>query len=418
MNRTTTIGLVALVGIAAGTLVWRYWSQRKAVERQQELTSVLEATEEDLEQRIAALEGFLAKYPDDAMIGRVAVYQILRAHVDLRSDAATLTRAAERFLGVDSSGAAYNYVSSVYAEREINAAEGLRYANRALIDAREMGPPNTMTESQWLAQRRMMVGECEHIRGKLFALNMQPRTALVALHAARDSVPDAPSILLDMAKAYEQAGEPDSALSTYLDVVRLRYDDPDAREAIWRLYPGRWGTSVSVAFVLDTLVERARNLRRETVLAERIPDPAPTASAPILTGIDGNELRLEAMRGKTVVVYFWATWCLPCLRQLPFVEKAYLAYGSRPDVAFLAVSIDQRPELVKSFVERHGYTIPVARAGREIYAGFQMEGLPTLVLIDPAGAIRFRHLGHSEVGDFVEELGWRIDALADSTGAP
>jgi len=417
MNRTTLIGLIALVGIAAGTLLWRYWTQQKAIDRQKEITTVLENTEENLQGRITALEELLAKYPGDRMIERVAVYQILKTYVELNGDAATLIRAAERFLATDSSGAAYDYVASVYADRGINAAEGLRYANRALLEAEEMERPEAMTDSQWQAQRRMMIGECEHIRGKLYALNMQPRTALTALRAARDSVPDSPSILFDVAKGYEQAGEPDSALSVYLDVVRLRYDDAEAREAIGRLYPERRDRWVSVESVLHTLVERARAARKETILTERISDPAPQAPNFTLNGLDGEKIRLDSLRGKTVVLYLWATWCVPCQRQLPLMEEAYAAYGSRPDVAFLAVSLDQRPELIKPFVKRRGYTLPVAHGDREVYTGFQVEGLPTLILIDPQGKVRFRQLGHSDVGDFVEELGWRIEALTDTNPA-
>jgi thiol-disulfide isomerase/thioredoxin len=135
--------------------------------------------------------------------------------------------------------------------------------------------------------------------------------------------------------------------------------------------------------------------------------------------MNGEEHRLDAMRGRTVVLYLWATWCLPCQRQLPLIEKAYAAYGSRPNVAFLAVSVDQRPELVKPFVQRHGYTVPVTLGDRELYARLDVQGLPTLLIVDPQGVVRFRTLGHSEVGDFVEELGWRIEAVAspEATGS-
>jgi len=410
MSRNTLYGLIALVGIAAGTLFWRYWSYQRSVKRQQEVTTLLERTEGKPEERIIALDSLMRRYPDDDMVRRVGVYQLLRAHAELRSDSATLVRAAERFLATDSSGAAYNYVSSVYADRRVNVAAGLRYANRALVEAREMSRPEGIADSQWVEQRRMMIGECEHIRGKLYALNGQPQMAIAALRAAADSVPDSPSILLTMANTYEESGQLEPALAAYMAVMRQRYDDPDAREAIRRLYPRLHDPYAHVEAVLDTLVEHARTARKAALLAKRAPRPAPRLT---LVGTTGKEYRLDALKGKVVVMYLWATWCIPCQRLLPLVQQAYERFGSRQDLLILAVSLDQRTELVAPFVEKRGFTFPVAYGDREAYSRLKVQGLPTLLFIDPQGTIQFTHLGYSDTGDFVEELGWQIEALRE-----
>jgi len=409
MSRNTVYALVGLLVIAGGTLYWRYHQYRRSQATQREVAALMDRTEGNSEARIAALDSLLARYPKDNVIRHVATYQLLRAHVEAGSSPEVIGRAVKEFLAVDSSGAAYSYVSSVYADDQaLSAADGLRYANLALAEAEKTKRPENMNGAQWAEQRRMMIGECQHIRGRLLTRANRLDEALTALRAAADSVPDSPSILLDLARVYERKDLPHEALETYMDVVRLRYDQPEARAAIVRLYPALYGPSISTSAVLDTLVANARHARRAAVLADTTHRAMPPFD---LAGPGGQRFRSDELVGKIMVMDMWATWCEPCTRQMPLLQHAYERYGRQPGVAFLAVSFDQSPDVVAPFIERGHYTIPIAYGDRKLYESFKVQGIPTLCIIDHDGVIRYQHLGFSEVGDFVEELGWRIESL-------
>lgn len=409
MSRNTMYALLAMLGIAAGTLVWRQWSYKRATGTQQALTRILEQTDENPGERIRLLDSIMAAHPDDATIRRVAVYQKLRAHVELRSDSATVVRAVSDFLSTDTSGAAFNFASSVYADLAINAPEGLRYAHRALAEVREVKRPKDMTEVQWAQQRRMMVGECHHILGRLYALSGQSRPALAALRAAADSVPDSPVILLRMAEIHERMGQLDSALESYMQALRLSHADTSALAGFARLYPAVHGPAVDPATVLDTLVAHARAKRRADLLAQRISQPA----APFdLSTLAGRQYRLSDFRGKTLVLYFWATWCGPCKRQLPAIQEAHIRLKAHKDIELLTVSFDQHFEVVPPFLARKRYDFPVVPGDEGLYKSYLLEGLPTCAVVDSTGTIRFKRLGNSDAGDFLEELGWQLEAVS------
>jgi len=421
MSRNTVYALIGLFAIAAGTLTWKWWNNKGIQERQQRLTAVLERTEDAPGQRIVSLDSVLAEYPDDEMLQRLGVHHLLQAHAEIGSDSTTLTRLGRRYASMDSSWWAYYSIAAAYADGGANLAEGLDLMDRALAQVREMPQPETLTAEKWQAQLSEMVGHCRFIRGKLFAEMGRQDSALVQFRAAADSVRDSHEFLMWLGDTYSTLGMLDQALDTYMQVVRLKYDHDEARSAIRRLYPmvGRRGY---VDQVLDTLVQNARMERRDAILADRVSRPCPSFD---LTGRDGENYTLESLEGQVVVMDVWATWCGPCRRKFPEYQAAYDRYGSRPDVTFLAVSVDETPEVIEPFLDRYGYTFPTAHGGREFGRAMEVEGIPTLFVIDPEGVIRHVELGFNDTGDFVEELGWKIedalvirpDAPADTTGA-
>ena len=409
MSRTTIVGLAALILIAAGAAYWRYTGYQEDVRRQKEITRALERTEGDLVARVDALDSIIAAYPEDEMIQRVARYQVLRSHDEMDSRSGAVVTAAESFLSIDSSGAALNYVASVYASHRVSGAGGLGYAQRALVQARAVERPENMTDEQWSEQRRLMVGETLHIVGQHQLLEADPAGARTTLEAAADSVPDSPNVLLTLATVLEELGSRRDALDRYLSVVRLRYEDEPAREGVSRLLPEFYGYRTPVHAVLDTLVANAQTRRKEFLLSDAIGRPL---SPVVLERLGGGVAKLDSMGGSAVVLTTWATWCVPCQKLLPRFQAAYDELGYRSDVTFLAVAFDEDRERVAPHVAAKGYTFPVAYGNRSDYGTLGVQGIPTTLYIDPHGVIRFSRLGYSEVGDFIEEMTWQLDALA------
>ena len=125
------------------------------------------------------------------------------------------------------------------------------------------------------------------------------------------------------------------------------------------------------------------------------PRPAPDFS---LQDMDGEDYRLSDFRGKVVLLNFWATWCPPCRREMPSMQRLYLKYRAR-GLAVVAVNQWEDPDLVFEFAGRLSLepTFPILfdRESR-IAEQFDVKGLPTTYLLDRDGSIRFRAIGGRE----------------------
>ena len=153
--------------------------------------------------------------------------------------------------------------------------------------------------------------------------------------------------------------------------------------------------------------------------------PAPDFSVAVLQPQGKTRLISRTdLRGKVVLLDFWATWCGPCLEELPQIQRLIEFYGEqKKPVVFLAISQDEQPEegktlrgLVETTLKARSLEIErdsVAYIGldpdKTIGGRFDVQALPTVVLIDEEGVIR--HYGVGFRPDVGKELGDRIDAL-------
>jgi peroxiredoxin len=107
-----------------------------------------------------------------------------------------------------------------------------------------------------------------------------------------------------------------------------------------------------------------------------------------LPDLEGRPVRLREFRGKLVLLNFWATWCTPCLHEMPSMERLYQTFKQTPFV-LLAVSTDrQGAQAAGPFVENLKLTFPVLLdSAAEVSRHYGVRGLPTSYLIDPDGRI-------------------------------
>ncbi len=114
--------------------------------------------------------------------------------------------------------------------------------------------------------------------------------------------------------------------------------------------------------------------------------------------LDDNFIKSADFTGKVIVLDFWTTWCGMCLKAFPDFQEVYEKYKDHPDVVFLAVNMGSNDPLeqVRAFIDANGYSFPVAYdEGSKISDRFEINHLPTLVIVDKSGNIRLRHIGHS-----------------------
>mgnify|MGYP000661906855 CR=1 FL=1 len=116
--------------------------------------------------------------------------------------------------------------------------------------------------------------------------------------------------------------------------------------------------------------------------------PAPDVTLPIAAnGEPGGRMRLSDLRGKVVVLDFWATWCGPCQVQAPILDRVARRYEER-GLVVLGINVDDPPELARSFATRKGLSYPILIDDeKRASALYRVDTLPSLVVIDRNGQI-------------------------------
>lgn len=113
-----------------------------------------------------------------------------------------------------------------------------------------------------------------------------------------------------------------------------------------------------------------------------------------LKDLDGAAIGSDQLKGKVVVVDFWATWCPPCIKEVPGYTELVRRHGAA-GLVIVGISLDQAgPDVVKGFAERFKVNYPLAMGDAATVAAFGgVEAIPTTFLIDREGRIRDRKVG-------------------------
>jgi len=124
-----------------------------------------------------------------------------------------------------------------------------------------------------------------------------------------------------------------------------------------------------------------------------------------LNGLDGQEVSLSDLRGKPVLLNFWATWCGPCRIEMPFLQEIYEKWTGK-ELVLLAVNLQEDPGKVREFVESAGYSFPVLLTdGNEVPLSYNIRGIPATFFIDADGVIRDIKVGaFFGIGDIESRL--------------
>lgn len=135
--------------------------------------------------------------------------------------------------------------------------------------------------------------------------------------------------------------------------------------------------------------------------------PAPQFT---LKDVQGRDVSLAEHRGKIVVLDFWATWCPPCIYQVPELNKLWLAHRDLGDVEVIGVAVDfEGVKVVGPWVAEQGVEYPIVIGDEALAQEFGALGFPTLAIIDREGNIESLHVGLIEF----DELEGLLKAVAE-----
>jgi cytochrome c biogenesis protein CcmG, thiol:disulfide interchange protein DsbE len=161
--------------------------------------------------------------------------------------------------------------------------------------------------------------------------------------------------------------------------------------------------AVGLALTVGLLGLLFLNLGRDphAIRTPMVGRPAPSFTLPPVGG--GAPVSLESLRGRTVVVNFWATWCVPCADEHPVLVQAARQLGS--DVQFLGIVYEDEESNVATYLRRHGTAYPalVDQSSRTAIA-YGVFGVPETYFVDAKGTIVAKHVGPLTPADLEAQL--------------
>ena len=193
----------------------------------------------------------------------------------------------------------------------------------------------------------------------------------------------------------------------------------DRKQQLWN----RWRLALALVVWLGVIASRGYTQAR---FAEQAPAGGTATITPVgehppapdftLSTLSGTSLSLADLRGKVVLLNFWATWCVPCRKEMPAIEALYQRYKDR-GLEVLAISLDKgSATVVGAFVQEMGVTYRVALDPTWATARtYGVRGLPATFLLDRAGNVVLRELGER---DWMEEAKQQaVEGLLQASGA-
>ena len=409
--------------------------QSPANDSEERLRALIQSSGGSEEMIILNLEEYLREYPQSGRRFEIEE-QIYRLAVKVRDRDRTISYAEKQ---AERQPAEIDVLTTLVSTLRARRANGdltraLHYADRLVKEfeklVSEAAKPGRLSRAQWQEQKEQGLASIYLVRGRVLADLARAEAgrpadkslATRALTDLRRSLELTP--LAGAALTLSELAEDQQRLQEALDYALQAFviglaggeelDLRSIRQRLTRLHSAVKGKSTENGLgdmVLQAWDRHTTDRERQLEKIEAA-NPNSGLTDPLLfklTRPDGSILDMASLRGKVVVMNFWATWCGPCRTELPLFQKTIEKYRADSEVAFLAVSTDEDREFVKPYLEQNRHQLPVVFA-EKLDELFNVTAIPTTIIINREGKVAFRMRGFNPNDDFVAFLSGRIEA--------
>jgi thiol-disulfide isomerase/thioredoxin len=370
---------------------------------------------------IENLEEYMKKFPKSAHRSEIE-RQIYKLSIKVRDRNRAITYGEKLIASDEDSIDVLTNLVSMLRERR---AEG--DLNKALGHADELvkqvetilssdNKPRRLSQAQWLDRKERGLASVYLVRGKVHSdLNNYEKAEADLLKSYRTARLAGAAITLG--EIAEKRKKPDEAIDYYIQafIITLATDEEldlkSVRSKLTELYTAKHGSEAGLGDRMLKTYDAFIKDRAERLAKIERPNPNEGVKDAMLfklTRVDGSTLDMNSLRGKVIVINFWATWCGPCLTELPLFEKTITKFKDDKDVVFLALTTDEDRDLVPPYLKQYKFNIPVWHA-EYLDDFFAITSIPTTIILDRAGQVTFRQAGYNPRADFVALLTEKIE---------
>jgi len=357
-----------------------------------------------------ALEKHLRKYPKSPQKDEME-RAIVKAAMEA-NDKPRIILYGERALAanMDQPQILERVAQSLLESDEKDAAErALKYGKKfeeILRSLEKEGPSARRNRGQLLEELDRALGRALLIQARATGNLGKIEEAVALATQAADAYPSA-AASREAARWHERAGRNMEAVRRYAEAFAVA-PEPERlsdRAKMAQLYRKEKNSEAGLGDVALEAYDRMAAALEKRVEIQRTRDPNSLAKDPMdftLTGVEGKPLHLKSLRGKVVVMDFWATWCGPCRVQHPLYEQVKEKFKDRDDVVFVAINTDEDPSLVKPFLQRAGWSNAVYFEDG-LSSLLRVSSIPTTIVVDKQGQI-FTRMNGFVPEKFVDQL--------------
>ncbi len=396
-------------------------SSSQPVDSEDELRRAIESSGGSETLIVTNLEGYLKKFPKSEHRQEIEG-EIYKIAIKLRDRDRAISYGQKLVEANEGNIDALTNVVTMLRERradgDLNVA--ITYANQlvrefeGIVSSRPK--PKRISAAQWEERKQQGLASVYLVRARVHADMGNDEKAKADVMKSFDSarMAGAAMVLGELAEKRKAVDEAIDYYSQGFAIALATSEEIDLkalRRKLSQLYASKHGSEAGLGDRLLKAYDAFVKDREERLAKLEVPNINEGANSALnfkLTKLDGSKLDMASLRGKVVVLNFWATWCGPCLTEMPMFEKTIARFKEDKDVVFLAITTDEDRDLVAPFLKQHKFNLPVAYADY-LNDFFAVNSIPTTIVLDRKGEVAFRQAGYNPRGDFVGELSGRIE---------